>query len=74
MPFHVTLLGIYRGSDENDPMNNITGDIPYIYQAVNNISVTMGSKWAGDRRFSIRHAPIQYAEAQLHAGNESIGP
>jgi hypothetical protein len=68
MPFHVTLLGVYRGTDENNPINNITDDIPYIYQMVHNISMNMGSKWTGDRRMVIRHAPYQYIDGQLHAG------
>jgi hypothetical protein len=70
MPFHVTLLGVHRGNDEDDPMNNITDDIPYIYDKVNNISISMGSKWAGDRRFMMRHAPFFYASAEIHAGKD----
>lgn len=71
MPFHVTLLGIYRGFDEDDPRNNITSDIPYIYQIVNDISETMGSKWAGDQRMVIQHAPYMKLEGVIHAGKES---
>ena len=74
MPFHVTLLGVYRGSDEDDPINNITDDIPYIYQMVNNMSKTRGSTWAGDRRMMIQHAPKLYEEAEIHAGKEPNGP
>ena len=74
MPFHVTLLGVYRGSDEDDPINNITDDIPYIYQMVSNISTTIGSKWAGDSRMVIAHAPYQNLNATLHAGTEPTSP
>ena len=70
----MTLLGVYRGSDEDDPMNNITDDIPYIYEMVNNISTTVGSRWASDRRMVIRHAPYQNLDATMHAGNESATP
>jgi hypothetical protein len=74
MPFHVTLLGIYRGSDEDDPINNITNDIPFIYQMVNNISIAMGSNWAGDHRMVIQHAPNQKLEGVIHCGKEPSGP
>ena len=74
MPFHVTLLGVYRGSDEGDPINDITDDIPYIYQMVNNISIAMGSNWAGDRRMVIQHAPNPKLERLIHSGKELTGP
>jgi hypothetical protein len=74
MPFHVTLLGVYRGSDEDDPINNITDDIPYIYQMVSNISNTMGSRWAGDRRMVIGHAPYLNLDRTIHAGTEPTAP
>jgi hypothetical protein len=54
MPFHVTLLGVYRGSDEDDPINNITDDIPHIHQLVHDNSATMGSTWAGDRKSKLK--------------------
>jgi hypothetical protein len=74
MPFHVTLLGVYRGSDEDDPINNITDDIPFIYRMVNDISTTMGSKWAGDHRMMIQHAPNSKYEGAIHAGTDPSGP
>ena len=74
MPFHVTLLGVYRGTDEDDPINNITDDIPYIYEMVNNISTTIGSKWAGERRMVIGHAPYQNYDFSIHAGKEPTTP
>ena len=74
MPFHVTLLGAHRGSDEDDPINSITDDIPFIYQMVNNISIAMGSNWAGDGRMVIQHAPTMKLEGVLHSGKEPTGP
>ena len=74
MPFHVTLLGIYQGTDEDDPINNITNDIPYIYQIVNNISTAMGSMWAGESRMVIAHAPFQNLDGIIHAGKEPSAP
>jgi hypothetical protein len=72
MPFHVTLLGVYRGTDDNDPRNNITNDIPYIYNIVSNISSTVGSTWGGNRRMMIQHAPNFRVEGVVHAGKDPL--
>jgi hypothetical protein len=37
MPFHKTLLAMYRGTTDEDVANNITDDIPYIHDVVSNI-------------------------------------
>lgn len=70
MPFHVTLLGIYRGSTDEDIANNISDDIPYIYNIVSNISTQIGSKWTGNHRMVIQHAPKMSNDPVIHAGIE----
>jgi hypothetical protein len=72
MPFHVTLLGVYRGTDENDPKNDITSDIPHIFKVVSNISWAIGSKWAGEHRMIIQHAPKFHVEGVIHAGKDPV--
>jgi hypothetical protein len=74
MPFHVTLLGVYRGTEEDDPINNITDELPYIYEYVSKIASSMGSKWAGNARMTIQHAPNFHVEGVLHAGKEPATP
>ena len=80
MPFHVTLIGSRYGKKDkvyNFPNGTISGRnyrvednivplIDSIYQAVTNVSDSLGNQWAGSKGLRIKSAPTLSSGPVIH--------
>ena len=83
MPYHVTLQGIRYGKDYSSlPENDITSQLPLIFDTVSDLSKTVGRTWTGPQasflrsvgRMVVSHAPYFAFEGTLHTGKEGWLP